>query len=92
MAYAHVVTQRGNDANLIVAASPATTVRLAQGQFGRFTERDVRWLGAVAADFGLLAVRNEAPWRTLSEFLEAWKADPAKIAIAGEVLWADRTT
>lgn len=83
VAYAHVVTQRSADPNLIVAASPATTVRLAQGQFGRYTERDVRWLGAVAADFGLLAVRADAPWKTLGEFLEAWKADPAKIAISG---------
>jgi len=83
VAFAHVVTQRGSDPNLIVAASPATTVRLAQGQYGRYTERDVRWLGAVAADFGLVAVRADAPWRTLGELIEAWKADPSKIAVAG---------
>lgn len=83
VAYANVVTQRNSDANLIVAASPATTVRLAQGQFSRFTERDVRWLGAVAADFGLVAVKADAPWKTLQELVAAWKADPSKIAVGG---------
>ncbi len=83
VAYANVVTQRGDDANLIVAASPATTVRLAQGQYSRFTERDVRWLGAVAADFGLVAVKADAPWKTMQELVAAWKADPSKIAVGG---------
>jgi putative tricarboxylic transport membrane protein len=83
VAYANVVTQRSDDPNLIVAASPATTVRLAQGQFSRFTERDVRWLGAVAADFGLVAVKADAPWKTMQELVAAWKADPAKIAVGG---------
>ncbi|RIH83078.1 Tripartite tricarboxylate transporter family receptor [Meiothermus luteus] len=83
VAYANVVTQRNNDPNLIVAASPATTVRLAQGQYSRFTERDVRWLGAIAADFGLVAVKADAPWRTMQELVASWKADPAKIAVGG---------
>lgn len=83
VAYANVVTQRSDDANLIVAASPATTVRLAQGQYSRFTERDVRWLGAVAADFGLVAVKADAPWKTMQELVAAWKADPSKIAVGG---------
>ncbi|MCS7057317.1 MAG: tripartite tricarboxylate transporter substrate-binding protein [Meiothermus sp.] len=83
VAYANVVTQRNNDPNLIVAASPATTVRLAQGQYSRFTERDVRWLGAIAADFGLVAVKADAPWRSMQELVAAWKADPAKIAVGG---------
>ncbi|HEU4741282.1 MAG TPA: tripartite tricarboxylate transporter substrate-binding protein [Meiothermus sp.] len=83
VAYANVVSQRDNDPNLIVAASPATTVRLAQGQFSRFTERDVRWLGAIAADFGLVAVKADAPWKTMQELVAAWKADPSKIAVGG---------
>lgn len=83
VAFAHVVTQRNDDANLIVAASPATTLRLAQGGYGRFTERDVRWLGAIAADFGLVAVRADAPWRNMQELIAAWRADPARIAVGG---------
>lgn len=83
VAYANVVSQRDNDPNLIVAASPATIVRLAQGQYSRFTERDVRWLGAIAADFGLVAVKADAPWKTMQELVAAWKADPSKIAVGG---------
>jgi putative tricarboxylic transport membrane protein len=83
VAYANVVTQRSDDPNLIVAASPSTTLRLAQGQYSRFTERDVRWLGAVAADFGLVAVKADAPWKTMQELVAAWKADPAKITVGG---------
>ena len=83
VAYANVVTQRGDDANLIVAASPATTVRLAQKQFSQFTERDVRWLGAVAADFGVVAVKADAPWKNMQDLVAAWKADPSKFAIGG---------
>jgi putative tricarboxylic transport membrane protein len=58
-------------------------LRLAQGQYSRFTERDVRWLGAVAADFGLVAVKADAPWKTMQELVAAWKADPAKITVGG---------
>ena len=83
VAYANVVTQRGDDANLIVAASPATTVRLAQKQFSQFTERDVRWLGAVAADFGVVAVKADAPWKNMQDLVAAWKADLSKFAIGG---------
>ncbi|WP_233493044.1 MULTISPECIES: tripartite tricarboxylate transporter substrate binding protein [unclassified Meiothermus] len=83
VAYAHVVSQRDDDPELIVAASTTTAVRLAQGQYGPFNERDVRWLGAIAADFGLVAVKAEAPWKTLQELLAAWKADPSRITTGG---------
>ncbi|RIH83991.1 Bug family tripartite tricarboxylate transporter substrate binding protein [Calidithermus roseus] len=83
VAYANVVTQRNDDANLLVAASPATTVRLAQGQFSQFTERDVRWLGAIAADYGLVAVKADSPYKTMADLVAAWKADPGKIAVGG---------
>lgn len=83
VAFAHVVAQRNEDANLIIAASPATTLRLAQGQFSRFSENDVRWLGAVAADFGVIAVKADSPYKTLGDLMAAWKADPSKIAVGG---------
>lgn len=83
VAFANVVAQRKGDTGVIVAASPATTLRLAQGQYGEFTEDDVRWLGAVAADYGVIAVRAGAPWGTLDELLEAWREDPASIPVGG---------
>src|SRR5690606_37294911 len=68
IAYAHTVAQRAGDEEVLVAASPATTLRLAQGQFAHLTEHDVRWVGAIAADYGVVAVAPNAPWLTLEEF------------------------
>lgn len=83
IAFANVVSQRSTDDRLIVAASPATTLRLAQGQFGDFTERDVRWLGAIAADFGVIVVRADAPWPDLPSLVRAWRRSPESIVVAG---------
>jgi putative tricarboxylic transport membrane protein len=62
VAFAHTVADRRRDPNVIIAASPATTLRLAEKQFGRFQAEDVRWLAAVAGDYGAIAVRDDAPW------------------------------
>ncbi len=81
--YAHVVSDRATDPNVFAGASPATTLRLAQGQFGQLTVTDVRWLGAVGAEYGVLAVRADAPWRSASDFIAAWRADPHSIVVNG---------
>lgn len=83
IAYAHAVARRRGDGNVLVAASPATTLRLAQGQFGRFTEADVRWIGAVAADHGIVAVSPAAPWTSLTALLDAWRRNPARVVAGG---------
>ena len=83
VAFAHTVAQRDQDPNLLVAASPGTTLLLAQGQWGDLTENDVRWLGAVGAEYGVLAVAQDAPWQTLQELLDAWRADPGSIVVSG---------
>lgn len=83
VAYAHTVTQREGDANLIVAASPATTLRLAQVQFGTLSERDVRWLAALGAEYGVLAVSPKAPWNDLRGLVEDWRRNPSAITVGG---------
>jgi putative tricarboxylic transport membrane protein len=83
IAFAHAVAKRAGDQNVLFAASPATTLRIAQHQFGRFTENDVRWIGAIAADYGVVAVNPASPWHSLRELVDAWKADPSKIAVGG---------
>jgi putative tricarboxylic transport membrane protein len=83
IAYAHAVAQRRGDGNVVVAASPATILRLAQRQFAQLSESDVRWLGAVATDHGVVAVAPDAPWQTLEDLLAAWRADPRRIAVSG---------
>ncbi len=83
VAFANVVAQRNDDNNLIVAASPATTLRLAQGQYGDFSGEDVRWLGALGADFGVIAVAADSPYMTLDDLIEAWRNDPTSAAVGG---------
>lgn len=83
IAFAHAVARRKGDQTVIFAASPATTLRIAQHQFGRFTEDDVRWIGAVAADYGVVAVNPSSPWHSLQELVSAWKADPAHMVVGG---------
>ncbi|MGB0385791.1 MAG: tripartite tricarboxylate transporter substrate binding protein, partial [Ardenticatenaceae bacterium] len=81
--FAHVVSERNEDDNLLAAASPATTLRIAQKQYGEFDASDVRWLGAVAADFAVLAVSKDSPYESLDDLIEALKADPTSVNFGG---------
>lgn len=83
VAFAEVVSKRNDENNLLVAASTATTTRLAQGQFAGLTAEQVRWLGAVGADYGVIGVAKDSPYESLGDFMTALKEDPGKIAIAG---------
>ncbi len=81
--FAHAVTQRSGHTNVFFSASPATTLRLAQGQFGHLTVEDVRWIGAVAAEYGVLVVRNDAEWHTLDQLMVHWARNPAAVIVSG---------
>jgi putative tricarboxylic transport membrane protein len=83
VAFARAVAQRSRDPNVIIAASPSTTLRLAQGQYGDLTEDDVRWIGALGAEFGVLAVAADAPWNSLDDLLAEWRRDPTSLVVSG---------
>ena len=83
VAFSHVVTDRNADADLIVAASSATTTRLAQNAFAGATADQVRFLGAIAADPGVIVVAKDSPFQSLGDMVEAIKADPGSVAFAG---------
>jgi putative tricarboxylic transport membrane protein len=83
VAYARTVARRGDDPNLLVAASPSTVLRLAQGQYGHLTEDDVRWVGALGAEYGVLAVAADAPHRSLDDLLSEWRRDPTSLVVSG---------
>ncbi|PKR51882.1 Bug family tripartite tricarboxylate transporter substrate binding protein, partial [Thalassospira marina] len=83
VAYAEVVAKRNEDNDLIVAASSATTTRLAQGAFPGSTMDQVRWVGTIGADYGVIAVSKDSPINTLPELFEKVKADPRGVAFAG---------
>ncbi len=83
IAFGRAIARRRADGTVLIAASPATTLRLAQRQFGRFTEEDVRWIAALAMDYGIVAVNARSPHQTLGDLLSAWRADPASVVVAG---------
>ncbi len=83
VAFAHAVAQRHGDAGVLFAASPATTLRLAQAQFGPLRPDDVRWLGALGAEYGIVAVAADAPWTDLDALLRDWAARPDAIVVSG---------
>jgi putative tricarboxylic transport membrane protein len=74
LAYSHVVNERNDDADLIVAASSATTTRLAQNAFAGMTADQVRFVGAIGADPGVIVVAKDSPLNTLNDLVAAVKA------------------
>ncbi len=83
VAYAHVVGQQKGNANLLVAASTATTTRLAQKMFMGFGADDVRWLAALGADYGIVAVSPKSRFQTLDDLVAALKENPAGMSFVG---------
>ena len=83
VAYAYVVNERADDADLIVAASSATSTRLAQNAFAGLTADQVRFVGAIGADPGVIVVAADSPFQTLGDMVEAIVADPGSVAFAG---------
>lgn len=83
IAYNYVVAERNKDADLIVAASMATTTRLAQNAYAGMTADQVRFVGALGADPGIILVSAKSPFNTLSDLVEAAKKDPGSVTFAG---------
>jgi putative tricarboxylic transport membrane protein len=83
VAFAEVVNKRNDADNLIVAASSATATRLAQGAYPGNTMDQVRWLAAVGADYGVIAVAADSEIETLPQLLDEIKEDATTISIAG---------
>lgn len=83
LAFSHVVNERKDDADLIVAASQATATRLAQNAYAGLTADQVRFVGAIGADPGVIVVAADSPFQSLNDMVDAIKADPGSVAFAG---------
>ncbi|WP_043769181.1 Bug family tripartite tricarboxylate transporter substrate binding protein [Roseivivax isoporae] len=83
VAYAEVVNKRNDEDDLIVAASTATATRLAQGAFPGNTMDEVRWLGTIGADYGVIGVRPDSEFEDLPGLMTALSEDPTAISIGG---------
>lgn len=81
VAYNAIIAQRPAEAGTVVAFSGGSLLNLSQGKFGRYSEDDVRWLAAVGTDYGMIAVRADAPWKNLGELMAAMKSDPTKVVV-----------
>ena len=83
LAFTHVVSERNDDADLIVAASSATSTRLAQNAYAGMTADQVRFVGAIGIDPGVIVVAADSPFQTLADLLNAVVSDPSSVTFAG---------
>ncbi|MET1080809.1 MAG: tripartite tricarboxylate transporter substrate binding protein [Pseudomonas sp.] len=79
VAYNAVVAQRAKDPGTITAFSSGSLLNLAQGKFGRYDEKAVRWLAGIGTDYGAISVRADSPYQNLNDLVEALKKDPSSI-------------
>lgn len=81
VAWHTLVSQRATEPNTLVAFSGGSLLNLAQGKFGKATAGDVRWVAALGADYGMIAVRADSQYKTLADLLAALKRHPDKVLI-----------
>lgn len=79
VAYNTIVVQRPAEPDTLVAFSGGTLLALAQAKFGRYGVADVRWVGTLGTDYGVLAVRADSPWRTMRDLVAALRARPSDV-------------
>lgn len=83
VAFTQVVSKRNEDPDVFVAASSATTTRLAQNAYAGASADQVRWVGTIGGDPGVIVVAKDSPFQNLNDLVEAVKADPSQVAFAG---------
>ena len=76
-----MVSQRVSEPDTLVAFSGGSLLNLAQGKFGKAKAGDVRWVAAIGADYGMIAVRFDSQYKTLADLLDALKRNPQKVLI-----------
>jgi putative tricarboxylic transport membrane protein len=81
VAWHTIVSNRRAEPDTLVAFSGGSLLNLVQGKFGKATPADVRWVAAMGADYGMIAVRADSPYHTLGELLAALKESPQKVLI-----------
>jgi putative tricarboxylic transport membrane protein len=81
VAWHSLVSQRRAEPNTLVVFSGGSLLNLAQGKFGRATAGDVRWVAALGADYGMIAVRADSPYKTLGDLVAALKKQPDKVLV-----------
>lgn len=83
VAYNKIVNNDPKNNNAVVAFSTGSLLNLAQGKFGSFTEKDVKWLSGVAVDYGLVAVHKDSPLKNLDDLMKALRDNPKQMSFGG---------
>ncbi|WP_026614368.1 Bug family tripartite tricarboxylate transporter substrate binding protein [Ensifer aridi] len=81
VAYNAIVGQRRAEPDVIVAFSAGSLLNLAQGKFGAYSEKDVRWLASVGTDYGAVVVQDSSEYKSLADLMAAIKNDPTSVII-----------
>lgn len=83
VAFADIAANRSDDSDLTIAASPATAIRFGQNQYEGLTADQFRWIGAIGADFGVVAVPVDSEFETFDQLVAAVEADPTSVIFGG---------
>ncbi|MES2740461.1 MAG: tripartite tricarboxylate transporter substrate-binding protein [Pseudomonadota bacterium] len=81
VAWHSLVSQRRAEPDTLVAFSGGSLLNLAQGKFGPATSADVRWVAALGADYGMIAVRADSAMRNLADLVAALRRHPEQVLI-----------
>jgi putative tricarboxylic transport membrane protein len=81
VAWSSIQSQRRAEPDTLIAFSGGSLLNLAQGKYGKASAADVRWVAALGADYGMIAVREDSPYKTLRDLLEAIKRNPSSISV-----------
>lgn len=73
--------RRRAEPNTLVVFSDGSLLNMAQGKFGKAGAADVRWVAALGADYGMIAVRKDSPFKTLADLTAALKSHPEDVLI-----------
>ena len=79
LAFDRMTTGKLANPNTLVAFSSGSLLNLAQGKFGPHSAADVRWLAAIATDYGVIVVHKDSPIQSLSALGTALKKDLASV-------------
>ena len=82
VAYNKIVANDRANEDAIIAFSTGSILNLSQGKFGKFTEKDVKWLAAVGTDYGAIAVNADSPIKDLAGLVTELKSNPKAISFA----------
>lgn len=83
VAYNAIASNRRGEPGTLIAFSGASLLNLALGKYGRYDENAVQWLTTIGTDYGTLAVREDSPFRSLDDVIQALKKDPKSITLGG---------